>query len=90
VQRRDLLVAWRRSAVATLRDAVTVVFHQNQPHAAGYSRTVTWRAPASSALSTDCTTDAGRLRPTSPAAIWLISSSAGQESAFRISEGHMR
>jgi hypothetical protein len=72
-----LLVACRRSASASSSRAMPQPSSSTEisrtPPAS--SRTVTCAAPASSALSTSSrTTDAGR-STTSPAAIWLISSS---------------
>jgi len=72
-----LLVAWRlrasgSSSRALPRPSSSTAIRRTPPAA---SRTVTCVAPASSALSTSSrTTDAGR-STTSPAAIWLTSSS---------------
>ena len=72
-----LLVAWRLSAVDSSSRAMpapssSTAISRTPPAS---SRTVIWVAPASSALSTSSrTTEAGR-STTSPAAIWLISSS---------------
>jgi hypothetical protein len=49
-------------------------------------RTVTWVAPASSALSTSSRTTAAGRSMTSPAAIWLISSS-GSSRIGRLAAG---
>ena len=72
-----LLVAWRLSAKASCSRGrpmpLSSTAIRRTPPAS--SRTVTWVASASSALSTSSrTTEAGR-STTSPAAIWLISSS---------------
>jgi hypothetical protein len=68
-------VAPQRHRQLFARNAAAVVLHQISRTPPASSRTVTWVAPASSALSTSSrTTEAGR-STTSPAAIWLISSS---------------
>ena len=72
-----LLVAWRRNATGSSSRGMPPPSSSTEisrtPPAS--SRTLIWRAPASSALSTSSrTTEAGR-STTSPAAIWLISSS---------------
>ena len=72
-----LLVAWRLNAIGnssrTMPWPSSSTAISRTPPAS--SRTVTWLAPASRALSTSSrTTEAGR-STTSPAAIWLISSS---------------
>ena len=72
-----LLVAWRLKAIGNSSRRMpcpssSTLIRRTPP---AISRTVTWLAPASSALSTSSrTTEAGR-STTSPAAIWLISSS---------------
>ena len=72
-----LLVAWRLRAMASSSAAMpapssSTLISRTPPAS---SRTVIWLAPASSALSSSSrTTEAGR-SITSPAAIWLISSS---------------
>ena len=80
-----LLVAWRLSAVGSssrrmpMPSSSTLI--RRTPPAC--SRTVICRAPASSALSTSSrTTEAGR-STTSPAAIWLISSSGSSRMGRR-------
>ncbi len=81
-----LLVAWRRRAIASSAWAMplpssSTAIKRTPP---ADRRTVTWRAPASSALSTSSrTTEAGR-STTSPAAIWLISSSGRSRMGRRV------
>ena len=74
---RILLVAWRRRATGSSSRGMPMPSSSTEirrtPPAS--RRSVTWVAPASSALSTSSrTTEAGR-STTSPAAIWLMSSS---------------
>ena len=74
---RILLVAWRRRAMGSSSGGMpppssSTLMRRTPP---AIRRTVIWRAPASRALSTSSrTTEAGR-STTSPAAIWLMSSS---------------
>ena len=80
-----LLVAWRRSASGSSSRGMpppssSTAISRTPPAS---RRTVTWVAPASSALSTSSrTTEAGR-STTSPAAIWLISSSGSSRMGRR-------
>ncbi len=84
-----LLVAWRRSATTSSsrgmpRPSSSIEISRTPPAA---SRTVTCVAPASSALSSSSrTTEAGR-STTSPAAIWLISSSGSSRIGRRSAGG---
>jgi hypothetical protein len=84
-----LLVAWRLRATGSSsrgmpKPSSSTRISRTPPAS---SRTVTWVAPASSALSTSSrTTEAGR-STTSPAAIWLISSSGSSRMGRRGGEG---
>ena len=81
-----LLVAWRRSATGSSsggmpRPSSSTAIRRTPPAS---SRTVICVAPASSALSTSSrTTEAGR-STTSPAAIWLMSSSGRSRIGRRV------
>ena len=80
-----LLVAWRLSAVGSslrkMPQPLSSTLISRTPPAC--SRTVIWVAPASSALSSNSrTTEAGR-STTSPAAIWLMSSSGSSRMGRR-------
>ena len=82
---RILLVAWRLKAIGNssrgMPQPLSSTEIRRTPPAS--SRTVIWVAPASSALSTSSrTTEAGR-STTSPAAIWLISSSGSSRMGRR-------
>ncbi|MDT4849476.1 hypothetical protein FQZ97_835990 [compost metagenome] len=84
-----LLVAWRLSAVGSsvrwMPQPLSSTLMSRTPPAC--RRTVIWVAPASNALSTSSrTTEAGR-STTSPAAIWLISSSGSSRIGRRAGEG---
>ena len=80
-----LLVAWRLKAIGNSpgrmpKPLSSTAIRRTPP---ANSRTVIWVAPASSALSTSSrTTEAGR-STTSPAAIWLISSSGSSRMGRR-------
>ena len=86
---RILLVAWRRSATGSSSRGIpqpssSTLIRRTPPAS---RRTVICDAPASSALSTSSrTTEAGR-STTSPAAIWLISSSGRSWMARRCGAG---
>ena len=86
---RILLVAWRRSATGSSsrgmpQPSSSTAISRTPPAS---RRTVIWVAPASRALSTSSrTTEAGR-STTSPAAIWLMSSSGRSWMARRGAAG---